>query len=119
MVSSVESLKRDLTRSVKACMMASSAAAATAGGHQAAQDSPALSLANAVTEATSREPLIMDATDLDYLKDDVIGSLRTEMRDIMRDLMMTSQTIRYNQAVAQAQLPVYSELYQTHLYTQL
>ena len=111
MTSSVESLKRDIMRSIKSMSIGPSSSSQLRSAH----GTPTLAAQPAETPRVN--PVVMDPTDLDYMKDDIIVSLRTEVRDIVRDLMVSAQTVNYNAAIAP--LPVYSELYQTHLYTQL
>ena len=61
--------------------------------------------------------LLLDSVDMEDLKQDIIRSLKLELRDIARDLITVSEQAR--QAQSSGTLPISSELYQTHLYTQL
>ena len=103
---SFESLKRDVKRTVRAATMTSQHPVGLSGTEKASDAQPM---------PPERKPRIMDPIDLDYLKDDVIESLRLEVRQVAREAVQRQSSV----VVPSDPLPLSGDLYQTHLYTQL
>ncbi|KAJ8297879.1 hypothetical protein KUTeg_024410 [Tegillarca granosa] len=58
-------------------------------------------------------------SDIQELKYELVSSLRTELRDAVQDVIQNSDNISNKMASNVSLPPLNSELYQTHLYTQL
>ena len=102
---SFDVLKRDVKRTVRAVAVTSQAGQST--GADRATEGDTLQ-----PQPPQRKPRIMDPTDLEYLKDDVIESLRHEVRHAVKEAVQRQESFAHS-------LPAINDLYQTHLYTQL
>ena len=109
--SNMDSLKRDIIRSVRSLSVTGQPHSPIIGGRSSVHTSPKN------VGSYQDMPMVMDPADMDYLKHEIISSLRAEIRDIARELVTTTQTAKDVQNAVPS--PINSELYHTHLYTQL
>ena len=108
---SMESLKRDIIRSIRSLSVGTPIASPSFGRSSASVHSSPLHM-------HSDMPMAMDPADMDYLKSELVSSLRTEMRNMATEMMNVSQEMS-DAAKHNLPQPINSELYHTHLYTQL
>ena len=110
----IDNLKRDILRSLRSASLGQLAPAQHDGPPR-----PLPSVSPTMPHSTSGN--FLSQGEIETLKREIVSGLRTEMRELAREMMqMNAQNARGSPVNAPNLLPpINSELYHTHLYTQL
>ena len=137
----IDNLKKEIIRTIRSQSMNSSHTSMRGGGSQTKKGtsshntlypnssldsrlppshmSPPLSHERTNSEGglgSTSSCLMLDPADLEDLKQEIVRSLKLELREISHELATVTEQVRQ---AASSTLTFSSELYQTHLYTQL
>ena len=111
----IDNLKRDILRSLRSAALTGQIAPASHEGPSRPPPSASPTMPHSISGN------FLSQGEIDTLKREIVTGLRSEMRELAREMMqVTAQNARGSPVNAPNLLPpINSELYHTHLYTQL